>query len=180
MVIGTGVDLVVAIIFIKNQPSIDIGDVAGDIDFLGEDENLWKIVYSIVGLVSDIDIAIDGKGAVYIHSKSVHEFLAGSVASCDEVAAAIELVEIGGAIHGTETGVSLVVELREAEIVLRGSFIRGEAGDGIARISDDGIAEAGFETGQNSGTDARDTGIAWPIFIVSNSHVTNIANARNY
>ena len=47
--------------------------------------------------------------------------------------------------------VSLVIELGEAEIVLGGSFIRGEASDGIARISDDGVAEAGLETGENGG-----------------------------
>ena len=70
-----------------------------------------------------------------------------------------------------------MIELREAEIVLRRGFIRGETGDGIARISDNSIAEAGLETGQNSGTDAGDTGIAWPILIVSDSHVANIANA---
>ena len=180
MIIGTGIDLVIAIIFIEDYPGIDISDVAGDVDFLGKDENLWKIVHGVVGFVGDIDVAIDGEGAIDIHGESIHEFFAGGIAPCDEVAATIELIEISGTIHGAETGVSLVVELREAEIVLRGSFIRGEAGDGIARISDDGIAEAGFETGQNSGTDARDTGIAWPIFIVSNSHVTNIANARNY
>ena len=180
VIIGTSVDLVVSVIFVENQPGIDVGDVAGDIDFLGKDENLRKIIHGIVGFVGDIDVAINREGAVHVHSEGIHELLTSGIASRDEVAAAIELVEIGGAIHGTETGVSLVVELREAEIVLRGSFIRGEASDGIARISDDGIAEAGFETGQNSGTDARDTGIAWPIFIVSNSHVTNIANARNY
>ena len=180
VIVGTGIDLVIAIIFIENQPGIDVGDVAGDIDFLGKDEDLWEIIHGVVGFVGDIDIAVYREGTIDEHGEGVHEFLAGGIASRDEVAAAIELIEIGGAIHGTETGVSLVVELREAEIVLRGSFIRGEAGDGIARISDDGIAEAGFETGQNSGTDARDTGIAWPIFIVSNSHVTNIANARNY
>jgi hypothetical protein len=180
VIIGTGIDLVIAIIFIEDYPGIDVGDVAGDIDFLGKDENLRKIIHGIVGFVGDIDVAINREGAVHVHSEGIHELLTSGIASRDEVAAAIELVKISSTIHSTETGVSLVVELREAEIVLRGSFIRGEAGDGIARISDDGIAEAGFETGQNSGTDARDTGIAWPIFIVSNSHVTNIANARNY
>ena len=102
------------------------------------------------------------------------------VASRDEVAAAIELIEIGGAIHGAETGVSLVIELRETEIVLGGSLIRGEAGDGIRRIPDNGIAEAGLETGEDGGTNAGDTGIAWPILIVSDSHMTDITNTRNY
>ena len=180
VVIGTGIDLVIAIIFIENQPGIDISDIAGDIDFLGEDENLWKIVYSIVGLMGDIDVAIDGEGTVHEHGKGVHEFLAGSVASRDEVAAAIELIEIGGTIHGAEAGVSLVIELREAEIILRRGFIRGETGDGIARISDNSIAEAGLETGEDGGTDAGDAGIAWPVFIVGDSHVTNITNAGNY
>ena len=160
VVIGTGVDLVIAIIFIKNQPSIDIGDVAGDIDFLGEDENLWKIVYSIVGLVSDIDIAVYREGTIDEHGEGVHEFLAGGIASRDEVAAAIELIEIGGAIHSAETGISLVIELRKAEIVLRRGLIRGEANDGIRRISDDSIAEASFEAGEDGGADARDARFA--------------------
>ena len=180
VIVGTGIDLVIAIIFIENQPGIDVGDVAGDIDFLGKDEDLWEVIYGVVGFVSNIDVAINGEGAIDEHGESIHELLTGGVASRDEVAAAIELIEIGSAIHSAETGVSLVIELGEAEIVLRRSLIRGEAGDGIARISDNGVAEAGFETGQNGGTDARDTRIAWPIFIVSNSHVTNIANARNY
>ena len=160
MVIGTGIDLVIAIIFIENQPGIDISDIAGDINFLGEDEDLREVIHGVVSFMGDIDIAINGKGAVYIHSQGVHEFLAGSVASRDEVAATIELIEISGTIHGAETGVSLVVELGETEIVLCGSFIRGEAGDGIRRISDDGIAEAGLETGENGGADAGDAGIA--------------------
>ena len=180
VIIGTGVNLVVAIIFIENQPGIDISDIAGDIDFLGKDEDLWEIIHGIVGLMGDIDVAIDGERTVHIHSESVHEFFTSGVASRDEVAAAIELIKIGSAIHSAETGVSLVIELGEAEIVLGGSFIRGEASDGIARISDDGVAEAGFETGENGGTDARDTGIAWTILIVGNSHVTNIANTRDY
>ena len=160
MVIGTGIDLIIAIVFIENQPGIDVGDVTGDIDFFGEDENLWEIVYGIVGLMGDIDVAINGESAVHVHSKGIHKFLASSVASRDEVAATIKLVEIGGAVHGADTSVSLMIELREAEIVLRRSLIRGETGDSVRRISDNGIAEAGFETGQNGGTNARDTGIA--------------------
>ena len=109
--------------------------------------------------MSDIDIAIDGEGAIDEHGEGVHEFLAGGIASRDEVAAAIELIEIGGAIHGAEADVSLVIELGEAEIILRGGLIRSEAGDGIARISDDGVAEASFETGEDGGADAGDTGI---------------------
>ena len=180
MVIGTGIDLIIAIVFIENQPGIDVGDVTGDIDFFGEDENLWEIVYGVVGFVGDIDIAIDGEGTVDEHSEGVHELLTGGVASRDEVAAAIELIEIGGTIHGAEAGVSLVIELGKAEVVLRRGFIRGETGDGIARISDNSIAEAGLETGENGGADAGDTGIAWTILIVGNSHVTNVANARDY
>ena len=180
VIIGTGIDLVIAIIFIENQPGIDVGDVAGDIDFLGKDEDLWEIIHGIVGLMGDIDVAIDGEGTVDEHSEGVHELLTGGVASGNEVAATIELVEIGGAIHGTETSVSLVIELGEAEIVLRGGFIRGEAGDSVRRISDDGVAEASLETGEDGGADTGDARIAWPIFIVSNSHVTDIANARNY
>lgn len=176
MVIGTGVDLVIAGIFIENQPGIDIGDVASNIDFLGEDENLWKIIHGVVGFVGDIDVAIDGEGAIDIHGESIHEFFAGGIAPCDEVAATIELIEISGTIHGAETGVSLVVKLGEAEIVFRGSFIRSEASDGIARISDNGIAEAGLETGENSGADAGDAGIARSVFIVGDSHVANVAN----
>ena len=158
MVIGTGIDLVVAIIFIENQPGIDVGDVASDIDFLSKDENLWEVVHSVVGFVGDIDITINGEGAVHEHSESVHKLLTSGIASRDEVAAAIELIEIGSTVHGAETGVSLVVKLGEAEIVFRGSFIRSEASDGIARISDNGIAEAGLETGENSGADTGDTG----------------------
>ena len=180
VIIGTGIDLVIAIIFIENQPGIDISDIAGDIDFLGEDENLWKIVYSIVGLMGDIDVAIDGEGTVHEHGKGVHEFLAGSVASRDEVAAAIELIEIGGTIHGAEAGVSLVIELREAEIVLRRGFIRGETGDGIARISDNSIAEAGLETGEDGGTDAGDAGFSRCVFAISDGERANIIDARDY
>ena len=180
MIIGTGVDLVVAIIFVENQPGIDVGDVAGDIDFLGEDEDLWEIVHGVLGLMGDIDVGIDDESTVHEHGEGVHEFFTGGVASRDEVATTIELIEIGSTIHGAEASVSLVVELGEAEIVLGGSFIRGEAGDGVRRISDDSVAEAGFETGEDSRTDARDTGIAWPVLIVSDSHVANIANARNY
>ena len=109
MIVGTGIDLVIAIIFIENQPGIDVGDVAGDIDFLGKDEDLWEIIHGVVGFVGDIDIAIDGEGAIDEHGEGVHEFLAGGIASRDEVAAAIELIEIGGAIHGAEADVSLVV-----------------------------------------------------------------------
>ena len=130
--------------------------------------------------MGDINIAIDGEGAVYEHSEGIHEFFTGGVAPRDEVTTTIELIKIGGAIHGAETGVSLMIELGEAEIIFRGGFIRGEAGDGIRGISDDGIAEAGFETGQNGGTDARDAGITRSILIVSDSHVANIANTRDY
>ena len=180
VIIGTSVDLVVSVIFIENQPGIDIGDVASDIDFLCEDENLWEVVYGVVGFLGDSNISIDGESTVHEHSESIHELLTGGITSCDKVTTAIKLIEIGGAIHGAEAGVSLVIELGEAEIILRGSFIRGETGDSIRRISDDGVAEAGLETGEDGGTDARDTGITWPIFIVSDSHVTNIANARDY
>ena len=176
VIIGTGVDLIIAIIFIENQPGIDVSDVAGDVDFLGEDEDLWEVIHGVVGFVSDINIAINRKSTVHEHSEGVHELFTGSIASRDEVATAIKLVEIGGAIHGTEAGVSLVVKLREAEIVLGGGFIRGEAGDGIARISNDSIAEASFEAGENGGADAGDAGITWPILIISDSHVANIAN----
>ena len=180
MIIGAGVDLVIAIIFIENQPGIDISDVASDIDFLGEDEDLWKIIYSIVGFVGDINIAIDSESTVHVHGEGIHKLFTSVITSCDKVAATIELIEISGTIHGTEAGVSLVIELREAEIVLRRGFIRGETGDGIARISDNSIAEASFETGEDGGTDAGDAGIAWPVFIVGDSHVTNITNAGNY
>ena len=169
--------MIVTIIFVENQPGIDISDIAGDIDFLGKDENLREVVHGVVGFVGDINIAINREGAVYEHSESIHEFLTGGVAPRDEVAATIELIEIGSAIHGAETDVSLVIKLGEAEIILRGSFIRGETGDGIRRISNNGITEAGLETSQDGRADTGDTGIAWPIFIVSNSHVANIANA---
>ena len=176
MIIGTGVDLIIAIIFVENQPGIDVSDVASDVDFLGEDEDLREVVHGVVGFVSNIDVAINGEGTVHEHGKGVHELLAGGIASCDKVTTAIELIEIGGAVHSTKAGVSLMVELREAEIILRGSFIRGETGDGIRRISNNGITEAGLETGENGGTDAGDAGITWPIFIVSDSHVADITN----
>ena len=176
MIIGTGIDLVVAIIFVENQPGIDVSDVASDVDFLGEDEDLREVVHGVVGFVSNIDVAINGEGAIDEHGESIHELLAGGVASGNKIAATIELIEIGSTVHGAEAGVSLVIELGEAEIILRGGFIRGEAGDGIDRISDNGIAEAGLETGENGGTDAGDAGIAWPIFIVSDSHVANVTN----
>ena len=176
MIIGTGVDLIIAIIFIENQPGIDVSDVAGDIDFLGEDEDLWEVIHGVVGFVSDINIAINRKSTVHEHSEGVHELFTGSIASRDEVAAAIELIEIGGAVHSTKAGVSLMVELREAEIILRGSFIRGETGDGIRRISNNGITEAGLETGENGGTDAGDAGFSRCVFTISDSYVANIAN----
>ena len=180
MIIGTGVDLVITIILIEDQPGIDISDIAGDIDFLGKDENLWKIIYSVVGFVGDIDIAVYREGAVYEHGEGVHELLTGGIASRDEVAAAIELVEVGGAIHGAEAGVSMVIELREAEIVLRRGFIRGETGDGIRRISNNGITEAGLETGENGGTDAGDTGFSRCVFAISDGERANIIDARDY
>ena len=176
VIIGTGVDLVITIVFIENEPGIDVGDVAGDIDFLGKDENLREVVYGIVDFVGDIDITINSKSTIDVHGESVHKLLTGGVASRDEVAAAIELIEIGSAIHSAETGVSLVIELGEAEIVFRGSFIRSETSDGIRGISDDSIAEASLETGEDGGADAGDAGITWPIFIVSDSHVADIAN----
>ena len=160
MIIGAGVDLVIAIIFIENQPGIDISDVASDIDFLGEDEDLREVIHGVVSFMGDIDIAINGKGAVYIHSEGVHEFLAGGIASGNKIATAIELIEIGGTVHSAETGISLVIELRKAEIVLRRGLIRGEASDGIRRISDDSIAEASFEAGEDGGADARDARFA--------------------
>ena len=180
VIIGTGIDLVIAIIFIENQPGIDISDIAGDIDFLGKDEDLWEVIYSIVGFLGDINIAIDGEGAVHEHGEGVHELLTGGVASRDEVAAAIELIEIGGTIHGAEAGVSLMVELREAEIILRGSFIRGETGDGIRRISNNGITEAGLETGEDGGTDAGDAGFSRCVFAISDGERANIIDARDY
>ena len=176
VIIGTGVNLIIAIIFVENQPGIDVGNVAGDVDFLSKDEDLRKIVHGIVGFVSDINIAIDSESTVHVHGEGIHKFFTGGIASRDEVAAAIELIEIGSAIHSAEAGVSLVIELREAKIILRGGFIRGETGDSVGRIPDDGVAKASFETGENGGTDAGDAGIAWPIFIVSDSHVTNITN----
>ena len=160
VVIGTSVDLVVTIIFIENQPGVDIGDAAGDIDFLGEDEDLRKVVHGIVGFVGDIDVAINREGAVHVHSEGIHELLTSGIASRDEVAAAIELVEIGGTIHSAEAGVSLVIELGEAEIILRGGLIRSETSDGIARISNDSIAETSFEASENGGADAGDAGFA--------------------
>ena len=172
--------MVIAGIFIEDQPGIDIGDVARDVDFLSKDENLRKIIYGVVGFVSDIDIAIYREGAIDKHGKSVHELLTGGVTSGDEVATTIELIKIGGAIHGTEASISLVIELGKAEIILRGGFIRGEAGDSIRRISDNGVAEASLETGEDGGADAGDAGITWPIFIVSDSHVADITNTRNY
>ena len=93
--IGTGVDLVIAGIFIENEPGIDVGDIAGDIDFLGKDENLREVVYGIVDFVGDIDITINSKSTIDVHGESVHKLLTGGVASRDEVAAAIELIEIG-------------------------------------------------------------------------------------
>ena len=123
MVIGTSVDLVIAIIFIEDQPGIDVGDVARDVDFLGEDENLREVVHGIVGFLGDIDIAIDGEGAVHEHSESVHKLFTSGVAPRDEITTTIELIEIGGAIHGAKTGVSLVIELGEAEIVFRGGLV---------------------------------------------------------
>ena len=180
VIIGTSVDLVVSVIFVENQPSIDVGDVTGDIDFLSEDEDLWKVIHGVVGFVSDVDIAINSESAVDEHGEGIHELFTGGIASRDEVATAIELIKIGGAIHGAEAGVSLVIELGEAEIILRGGLIRSETSDGIARISNDGVAKASFEAGEDGGADAGDAGIAWTILIVGNSHVTNIANARDY
>ena len=180
VIVGTGIDLVIAIIFIENQPGIDVGDVAGDIDFLGKDEDLREVVYSIISFVSDGDVTIDGEGAIDIHGEGIHELFTGGIAPRDEVATTIELVEIGSTVHGAETGVSLVIELGETEIILRGGFIRGEAGDSIRRISDNGVAEASLETGEDGGADAGDAGITWPIFIVSDSHVADITNTRNY
>ena len=160
MIVGTGIDLVIAIIFIENQPGIDVGDVAGDIDFLGKDEDLWEIIHGIVGLMGDIDVAIDGESTVDEHSEGVHELLTGGVASRDEVAAAIELIEIGGTIHGAEAGVSLVIELGEAEIILGSGFVGSEAIDSITRISGDSVAEAGLETGEDGRTDTGNAGFA--------------------
>ena len=160
VIIGTGVDLIVAIIFIEDQPGIDVGDIAGDIDLLSKDENLREVVYGVVGFVSDIDIAIYCEDAIDVHGEGIHELLTCSIASGNEVAATIELVEISGTIHSAEAGVSLVIELGEAEIILRGGLIRSETSDGIARISDDGVAEAGLEAGEDGGADARDARFA--------------------
>ena len=160
VIIGTGVNLVVAIIFIENQPGIDIGDVAGDINFLGEDKDLREIIHGVVGFVSDINVAIDCEGAIDVHGEGIHELLTGGIASGNKIAAAIELIEIGGTVHSAETGISLMIELGEAEIILRGGLIRSETSDGIRGISNDGIAEAGLETGENGGADAGDAGIA--------------------
>ena len=148
--------------------------------FFGENENLWEIIHGIVGLMGDIDVAINREGTVHEHGEGVHELLTGGIASRDEVATAIELIEIGGTIHGAEAGVSLVIELREAEIVLGGSFIRGEAGDGIRRISNNGITEAGLETGENGGTDAGDAGFSRCVFAISDGERANIIDARDY
>ena len=160
MVIGTGIDLVIAIIFIEDYPGIDVGDVAGDIDFLGKDENLRKIIHGIVGFVGDIDVAINREGAVHVHSEGIHELLTSGVASCDEVATMIELIEIGGTIHDAETGVSLVVELREAEIILGRGFVGSEAIDSVTRISGDSVAEAGLQASEDGRTDTGDVGFA--------------------
>ena len=172
--------MVVTIIFVENQPGVDIGNVTGDIDFLSEDEDLWEIIHGIVGLMGDIDVAINREGTVHEHGKGVHELLAGGITSCDKVTTAIELIEIGGAVHSTKAGVSLMVELREAEIILRGSFIRGETGDGIRRISNNGITEAGLETGENGGTDAGDAGFSRCVFAISDGERANIIDARDY
>ena len=180
MIIGTGIDLVVAIIFVENQPGIDVSDVASDVDFLGEDEDLREIVHGVVGFVSNIDVAINGEGAIDEHGESIHELLTGGVASCDEVTTAIELIEIGSTVHGAETGVSLVIELGETEIILRGGFIRGEAGDSIRRISDNGVAEASLETGEDGGADAGDAGFSRCVFAISDGERANIIDARDY
>ena len=123
MIIGTGVNLIIAIIFIEDQPGIDISNVTGDIDFLGKDEDLWEIVHGIVGFVRNIDVAIDGEGTIYEHSEGIHKLLTSGIASRDEITSMIELIEIGGTIHGAKTGVSLVIELGEAEIVFRGGLV---------------------------------------------------------
>ena len=180
MIIGTGVDLVIAGIFIENEPGIDISDVASDVDFLSKDEDLREVVYGVIGFVGDIDIAIDSEGAIDVHGEGVHEFFTGSITPRDEVATAIKLVEIGSAIHGAETSVSLVIELREAEIVLRRGLIRSETGDGIARISDDGIAETSLEAGENGGADTRDAGFTRGIFAISDGERADVVNPRDY
>ena len=165
MVIGTSVDLVISIIFIENQPGIDVGDITGDVNFLGEDENLRKIVYGIVGFLGDIDIAIDREGAIYEHSESIHEFLASGITSSDEIAITIELIEIGGTIHGAETGIPLVIELGEAEIILGRGFVGSKAIDSVTRVSSDSVAEAGLEAGEDGRADTGDVRFARFIII---------------
>ena len=160
VIIGAGVDLVIAIIFIENQPGIDISNVASDVNFLSEDEDLWKVIHGVVGFVSDIDIAVYREGAIDKYGESIHKLLTSSIASGNEVAAAIELIKISGTVHGTETCISLMIELGKAEVVLRRSLIRGEAGDGVRGISNDSIAETSLETGENGGADAGDAGFA--------------------
>ena len=160
MVIGTSVDLVVAIIFIEDQPGIDVGDVAGDVDFLSEDEDLWEVIYSIVGFLGDINIAIDGESAIHEHSEGVHELLTSGVASRDEVATAIELIEIGGAIHSAEAGISLVVELGKAEVVLGRSLIGSEAINSITRVSSDSVTEASLQASEDGRADTGDVRFA--------------------
>ena len=110
--------------------------------------------------MGDINIAIDGESAIHIHDQSIHEFLASSVASRDEVTAIIELVEIRGAIYSTKAGVSLVIELGEAEIILGRGFVGSEAIDSVTRISGDSVAEAGLETGEDGRTDTGNAGFA--------------------
>ena len=110
--------------------------------------------------MGDIDIAIDCESTIDEHGESIHELLTCSIASGNKIAATIELIEIGGTVHGAETSISLMIELRKAEMILRRSLIRGEAGNGIRRISDDGVAEAGFETGEDSGADTGDARFA--------------------
>lgn len=160
MIIGTGINLVVAIVFIENQPGVDVGDVAGDVDFLSEDEDLWEVIYSIVSFLGDSNITINREGAVHEHSEGVHEFFTGGVAPRDEIAAAIELVKVGGTIHGAETSVSLVVELGEAEIILGRGFVGSKAIDSVTRISGDSIAEAGLEAGEDGRADTGDVRFA--------------------
>ena len=53
-----------------------------------------------------------------------------------------------------------MIELGEAEIILRGGLIRSETSDGIRGISNDGVAKASFEAGEDGGADAGDAGIA--------------------
>ena len=160
MVIGTSVDLVVAIIFIENQPGIDISDITGDVDFLGEDEDLREVIHGIVDFLGDSNIAINGKSAVHEHGESIHKFFTRSVASRDEITSMIELIEISGAIHGAEAGVPLVVELGEAEVVLGRSLIGSEAVDSVTRVSSDSVTEAGLEAGEDGRADAGDVRFA--------------------